>query len=163
MGMIGYYFRADDDIVQKLKEGSGEILFDERNNDRLLCVDKAWHAIHYVLTDEAWGTTEKTESHLVMGGEPVNDEDVGYGPARLIEKDKVKLIAAALNAWDEAAFRKNFCLEDMVAAEIYPVMDDVSDEAEKEFFQYVWEIFSDLKKWIQEVAAADENVVTFVA
>ena len=42
MSMIGYYFRADDGMVQQLKEGScGDILFDESNRERLFDVDKA--------------------------------------------------------------------------------------------------------------------------
>lgn len=160
MGMIGYYFRADDDIVQKLREGSNGILFDEDNEDRLMCVDKAWHAIHYTLTGEVWGMTKEPASWLVLGGEPVNDEDMGYGPARLIEKDIVKLIADALAAWDEAAFRESFSIEDMIADHVYPVMDN---ESEEEFFQYVWANFAELKKWIQEVAEAEENVIVFMA
>ncbi len=109
MSMIGYYFRADDGMVQQLKEGScGDILFDESNRERLFDVDKAWHAIHYTLTGGLWGMTGEPASWLVFGVEPVNEEDMGYGPARLIENDVVKLIADALTAWDGRLFGSIF-------------------------------------------------------
>lgn len=160
MGMIGYYFRADGDMVQKLKEGScGDILFDEGNRERLFDIDKAWHAIHYALTGEMWGMTGEPASWLVFGGEPISEEDMGYGPARLIENDVVKLIADALTAWDEAAFRENFNIADMVECHVYPVMDD---ENEDEFFEYVWENFAALRDWIRETADTGENVIVFL-
>lgn len=160
MSMIGYYFRADDGLVQKLKEGScGNILFDEGNAERLFDVDKAWHAIHYILTGGMWEITDNPASWLVLGGEPVNEEDMGYGPARLIESDAVKLMADTLAAWDEAAFRKNFDMADMVESHVYPVLD--GEEADV-FFQYVWENFAALKEWVQETAKAGENVIVFL-
>ncbi len=160
MSMIGYYFRADDGMVQQLKEGScGDILFDESNRERLFDVDKAWHAIHYTLTGGLWGMTGEPASWLVFGGELVNEEDMGYGPARLMENDVVKLIADALTAWDEAAFREHFHVADMVECHVYPVMDDENEDV---FFQYVWENFEALKKWIRETADVGENMIVFL-
>ena len=53
MSMIGYFYQADDATVQKLREGSdAEFIFEEENEDNMLDIDKAWHAIHFILTGE---------------------------------------------------------------------------------------------------------------
>ncbi|MBD5458342.1 MAG: DUF1877 family protein, partial [Lachnospiraceae bacterium] len=98
MSMIGYYFPADDDMVQRMKEGgSGELMFGEEHRDELFSIDKAWHAIHYVLTGEVWEVPEDNIlAQLILGGEPVNDEDMGYGPARLISKETVSGLSVAM-------------------------------------------------------------------
>ncbi len=161
MSMIGYYLRAGEDTVNKIREGDTGILFGEENDKNLACIDKAWHAIHYIVTGCVWDIPDDNIlGHLVLGGEPINDEDMGYGPARLIPAETVKLLHEALMPWDEGFFRGNFHMQDMIDNEIYPVM---SDENEADFFEYVWENFDELKKFFEEAANAGENVIAFLA
>ena len=162
MSMIGYYYQADDITVQKLKEGAdAEFIFAEENDENMLCIDKAWHAIHFTLTGEEWEISEDNPlSQVVLGGEPVNDEDMGYGPMRLIPKELVSQIADALEEVDEADFRSKFNLKDMVQNQIYPVMNDDNEE---QFFEYVWELFAELKKFYKDASEKDHNVLAFIA
>ena len=162
MGMIGYYFRADDKQIDQMKKGDSEsILFNEDYEKYLLDIDKAWHAIHFVLTDEVWEVpADKPLSYVVLGGHPVNDEDMGYGPARLLEKDMVKKLAELLEDWDKAAFRAKFHVKDMIENEVYPV---TNNENEEEFFEYVWFYFLELKKFFKEAADNNEYIVSFIA
>lgn len=161
MSMIGYYFPADDDMVQSMKAGgSGELMFGEAHQDELVSIDKAWHAIHYVLTGEVWEVPENNIlAQLILGGEPVNDEDMGYGPARLIPKETVSRLSTAMDEWDMEKFRAKFDIKDMIENEIYPVM---SDEDEEIFFQYVWENFDALKQFFKETAEKGLNMLTFL-
>lgn len=161
MSMIGYYFPADDDMVQSMKEGgSGELMFGEKHQDELFSIDKAWHAIHYVLTGEVWEVPEDNIlAQLILGGEPVNDEDMGYGPARLISKETVSGLSVAMDEWDMEGFRAKFDIRDMAENEIYPVM---SDEDEELFFQYVWENFDALKQFFRETTQKGLNILTFL-
>ena len=93
MSMIGYYLRADEDTVNKIREGDTGILFGEENDRNLACIDKAWHAIHYIVTGCVWDIPDDNIlGHLVLGGEPINDEDMGYGPARLIPADRKSVV-----------------------------------------------------------------------
>lgn len=157
MSMIAYFYQTDDITVHKLRKGADAKL-DEEN---MVCIDKAWHAIHFTLTGEAWEVSEDEPiSQAVLGGEPVNDEDMGYGPMRLIPKELVSQIADALEEVGEAAFQRKFNLEDMVEKQIYPVMDD---ENEEQFFEYVWELFVELKKFYKDAAEKNCNVLTFLA
>ena len=161
MSMIGYYFPADDDMVRKLMEGdSGEFMFHGEHEDDLMCIDKSWHAIHYTLTGEVWEVPEDNIlAQLILGGEPVNEEDMGYGPARLLPKEVVLQLSEAMKGWDEAAFREKFNMKDMVENEVYPVMEDEDEEL---FFQYVWENFDALKEFFNETAKKGLHVITFL-
>src|SRR5262245_26397413 len=60
-----------------------------------LDVDKAWHGIHFLLTGTAWGG-ELPWGFVLRGGEALGDDDLGYGPARLLDAAQVREVAAAL-------------------------------------------------------------------
>ena len=161
MGMLCYYFQADDIMVQKLKNGAGaDFMFEPENEHNLCCIDKAWHAIHYTLTGEIWEVSEDDIlSQIVLGGVPVNGEDMGYGPMRLLDKDIVSRIAEALEGYNETAFREKFSLKDMAANQIYPIMED---ENEEQFFQYIWANMDALKAFFQDAAQKNQNILTFL-
>lgn len=162
MGMVCYYFQADDIMIHKLKKGaSADFIFEPENEHNLCCIDKAWHAIHYTLTGKIWEfSKDDILSQLVMGGVPVNDEDTGYGPMRLLDKDIVSQLAEALEEWNETAFRKKFNLKDMAENDIYPIMAEVEDE---QFFQYVWISLDALKKFFNDAVQKNQSIITFIA
>lgn len=162
MSMIGYYLRADEDTVSRVRDGeANDLLFGDEAGEKLISIDKTWHAIHYILTGCVWDIPDDNISgQLVLGGEPVNDEDMGYGPARLIPAETVKSLNDALAVWDESRFRENFHIQDMTDNEIYPVM---AGEDEADFFEYVWEYFDELKKFVKEAAEKEESIITFLA
>lgn len=162
MSMIGYYYQADDITVQKLRKGADSgFAFGKQDEKNMLCVDKAWHAIHFILAGEAWEVSkDEPVSQAVLGGEPVNDDDMGYGPMRLIPKELVSQIADALDEMDESDFRGKFNLSDMMEEQIYPLMDN---EDEEQFFEYVWEMFVELQKFYRDAAEKNHNVLAFIA
>ena len=76
----------------------------------------------YVLTGEVWEVPEDNIlAQLILGGEPVNDEDMGYGPARLIPKEIVSRLSTAMEKWDMEKFRARFDIKDMIENEIYTI------------------------------------------
>lgn len=161
MGMTCYYFRTDEDTIQKIREGNMDIIYEEENKDNLLDIDKSWHAIHFTLTGCAYdGEEDDPLSYLVFGGEPVNEEDMGYGPARLFPKEKTAQLSEALKQWDKTAFRKKFNVADMFEHDIYPVM---SGEDDADFFTYVWACFDAVKEFFQKAAEESQSVLTFIA
>ncbi len=161
MGMIGYFFRADDGLLEKIKNGSTGIVFQDDMEEQLLDIDKAWHAIHFLVTGHKYDSDEgDVLGSLIFGETPVNDDDLGYGPAMLVEKEKVSQIAKALDGWDKDRFRERFHMKDLIENEIYPVMDD---EDEEQFFTYVWEYFLFLKEFYQQAAKEGQHVLTFIA
>lgn len=161
MSMIGYFLKADDKLVEKMTQGDpGEIIFDDAYSENMIDVDKTWHAIHFILSGNAYESNDDNVlSQLVLGGAPVNEEDLGYGPALLLDKNLVLQIAEALNAWDETLFRKKFNFKNMIANDIYPIIDG---EDENDFYDYVWGYFNNLKTFIIESAEEGVNVITFI-
>lgn len=161
MSMIGYFFKADDELVHKISQGDpGEIIFDDAYSENMIDVDKTWHAIHFILSGNAYESDDNNVlSQLVLGGPPINEEDLGYGPALLLDKNLVVQIANDLKSWDEAVFREKFDFNNMIANEIYPIIDG---EDENEFYTYVLEYFNNLKTFIAEAAEEGQNVITFI-
>ena len=60
-----------DAFMEWLEDVDGRISFD---------VDKAWHAVHFTLTGDAWNV-DGALGQIVLGGEPFGEE-IGYCPAR---------------------------------------------------------------------------------
>ena len=60
-----------------------------------VALDRAWHAIHFVLTGSRLGG-DAPLNFLVDEGTPVGGVDVGYGPARVLTSQQVRRIADAL-------------------------------------------------------------------
>ncbi|MGC5585414.1 DUF1877 family protein [Ornithinimicrobium sp. W1665] len=52
----------------------------------------AWHGIHWLLTGSQDSTDDVT-CEVIFGGEPVGD-DLGHGPARLLDPQRGKRIPA---------------------------------------------------------------------
>lgn len=163
MGMIGYYFRADENMMKKIREESvGAVVFNENHGKYLIDIDKTWHAIHYILTGTPYEMEDDEDvSHLILGGVPVSDEDMGYGPARLFTKEQVVLLNNALKEWDETLFRQNFDMEGMFEEEIYPLIE--GQDNEEEFFSYIWPYFVCIKEFFQKAAEEEQYVLTFIA
>lgn len=161
MSMTGIYYALDAPTLEKIRtQGAAPVLFDEGNPLPCVSVDKAWHAIHYTLTDHVWEVSdEDILSQLVLGGEPVNDEDMGYGPARLLTVETVDRLAEALESWDEPAFRAAFHPKEMAAHGVYPLIQEEDDEI---FTQYVRENFAALRSFVQDAAAHHLALVTFI-
>jgi len=68
--------------------------------ERLYDLTNSWMAVHYLLTGEI--TTSQSAVpppliYVVMGGTPISDVDVGYGPPRYLTPEQVKEAADALN------------------------------------------------------------------
>ncbi|AEG00818.1 Domain of unknown function DUF1877 [Methylomonas methanica MC09] len=73
--------------------------------------------IHFMLSDSA-DVTSNPLSWAILGGEEVG-EDIGYGPARVLEPQQVKTFAAALASIDQKAFESKYNPAAMQAADIY--------------------------------------------
>ena len=82
-------------------------------------LDKAWHAVHYLLTGSAW-EGEPPLNFICSGGQEVGDIDTGYGPARALGADEVQDIANALEGIDAETLAQRFDPEEMEKQDIYP-------------------------------------------
>ena len=144
------------------RNGGWDVFYAEESRPDLLDIDKTWHMIHYTLAGTEWETfDDEPLTLLILGGKPVNDEDMGYGPARLLPADTVRQIDRALEDIDEAAFRARFHVKDMIRDHVYPVRDeDAQDEAA--LFDYVWQYFVQLRAFYRSAAERGRCVFAFI-
>jgi len=116
-------------------------------------LDKAWHGIHFLLTESAWEGKEPL-CYLVKGGEEIGDEDVGYCPARALRPNQIADWANALSTISSDDLRKKFDPDAMMKAEIYPSIWDRATE-EDDTLGYLLEHYETLRSFVERTK--DEN------
>ena len=161
MVLIGRRLSADEER-QVLDDPAtvDTLLYGDLENDEAevpepeLDLDKSWHAIHYLLTGTAWDVDENAGA-AVLGGDEIG-EDNGYGPARLLSSDSVRVVAAALDAIDLETLRNRFVPEALAAADIYPA---VWDQTDADFDTYLAPYFVQLRSFYGVAAANGQAVL----
>lgn len=160
MGMTGNYFRTDESTVDEIRRGECELAdVVESDDEHVLDVDRAWHAIQFTLTGAPFGgDPDNVFSRLVLGGNTLFDDDDEFS-ARLIAPGDVKELAAALEdlTWEDV--RGRFSVSDMLDQDIYPVTEE---ENEEEFFEYVWSYLTDMKTFFIDAADEDQAVIFYM-
>lgn len=160
MGMTGNYFRTDESTVDEIRRGERELAdVVESDDEHVLDVDRAWHAIQFTLTGAPFGgDPDNVFSRLVLGGNTLFDDDDEFS-ARLIAPGDVKELAAALEdlTWEDV--RGRFSVSDMLDQDIYPVTEE---ENEEEFFDYVWSYLTDMKIFFSDAADEDQAVIFYM-
>jgi hypothetical protein len=118
-------------------------------------LDKAWEAIHFVLT----GGLEQRPDPLgfLFGGQAVGD-DLGLGPARALHPADVKASGAALESISEAEFRGRFFHRALLKESIYAIGDDETRDLE-----YVAGRYHTLRAFVIEAARRVEGVIITLA
>ncbi|MES3035274.1 MAG: YfbM family protein [Gemmatimonadota bacterium] len=161
MSMIGCFAAVDPSQVDALCR-EPELLMahlEQCANDptRSADVDKAWHAIHFMLAGDPDGG-EAPAASVVLGGVEVG-EDLGYGPARLLTSEEVREIGLFLQGMPPEQFSLRYAPAEMDAAEIYPV---VWVEDGEEGREYVAHAYERLRKFYLEAAARGDSVVAWL-
>jgi len=149
MSMICELFIVPSQIARQLvahPESIHDVLESLEGSDSVISLEKSWHGLHYVLTGTA-SDGKPPLNILVDGGVPVGDEDVGYGPARVLDHTGVAALNAALAAFSEADFDRRFDPDGLSAADIYPqIWDEPLEDLKEEFFGYLQEMKAHVKR-----------------
>lgn len=123
-------------------------------------LDKAWHGIHFILTNSDWEGDEPL-CFLLSGGRSVGDIDVGYGPARALTSDQVAAFDSALEKIDETEFRKRFNPKAMSDNEIYPSIWDRTED-EDDTIGYLCSYFDDLKIFLKTTSQTRKGMIVWM-
>ena len=122
-------------------------------------VDKAWHAIHFLLCGQQWEGQPPLD-FIVSGGTPVGELDVGYGPARVFSSSELSEIVGALEPITAAELKSRFSAAAFAEHEIYP---EIWDEPESECLdRYVLDYFDRLKQFLQRAHAAGRALIVYL-
>ena len=157
MGMVAKLKTIPSDDLAKLLDDPStleNILFEDDSNQYDL--DKSWHAIHFMLNGSVQGVST-IAGELIVGGNPISEEDMGYGPARYFEASKVLEISADLeNITNELLFEKfNAMLEQ--GNEIYPGFQNTDEDRE-----YISGYFSGLKEFCKKATQENKCLISYM-
>jgi Domain of unknown function (DUF1877) len=129
-------------------------------NSDTLCIDKAWHALHYLFTGTAWAG-EPPADFLAVGGTQIGNVDVGYGPARSFTPAQVQSIAAFLNEQKEAELRSRIDPAAMQRLDIYPGVWCADTDIEEEW-EYLVSSLLEMKQFVGEAAQANLSMIVYI-
>jgi len=157
--MIGNFYPLSSVQAEMLKanqEGVEEFIYSDevQKSEALLDIDKAWHALHFILTGSAW-ESEHPLNIVVLGGEEIG-KDAGYGPARLVSPDYVIEVNEALAGISTVDFESKFDAEKLNKEEIYP------NGWSSEDVRYISSAFEEVKKLYKSASEEREYVLLFI-
>lgn len=157
--MLAYYVTLDDGELAGILEGKQDVeeflSFTMENEERCIDIDKAWAGIHFLLCGRPF-EGEKPLFNAVLGGTPVGEEDLGYGPARILAAAEVRELAQALEGIDLLDRKEAFLSGVLGNAEIYPGYKDEED------LNYLDYYFARLKAFIAGAAGAGLNLLLYI-
>ena len=160
MSMICEISAIPDNVAQEVLSQPRQVqeLLDSLDREgKPLSIEKSWHGLHFILTGTE-GEGSAPLNFIAAGGETVGDEDVGYGPARVLRANKVKELDAALSAISAEEFDRKFDLDALNEAGIYPrIWDEPREELLEEYGMY----FEQLRELVKQ--AAHDNHALIIA
>lgn len=160
MGMITCYRKLTGAELEDLKNHPEKVagfLYDDDDDSNNLDLDKSWHAIHFLLNNAVWEILPGVGS-IILGGIPVSEEDLGYGPARYFAADEVHAINRALQNVAVADLFKNYANMLSHGQEIYPGFEDTADDKE-----YIKSYFGSLKEYWNTAANENKCLIAYIS
>jgi hypothetical protein len=127
----------------------------ESGGGPMLDIHKSWHGLHWLLCQSAWDGPEPLR-HAVLGGQEIG-EDLGYGPARLVDAATVRAVAAALAGISNATLQQRFNPKAMAAAQIY-AFDPADTESRDDFL----DAFERVKQFFGDAAGRGDSVLIWL-
>jgi Domain of unknown function (DUF1877) len=161
MSMICELLATPDEVARQVAakpSGIHKLLATHLNPDQRLSLEKSWHGLHFVLTGSAW-EGEEPLNFLASGGQPIGEEDVGYGPARALFATGVAALDKALASVNEDEFRRRFDLAGMVRAEVYP---SIWDEPLANLLEEYGSYFQEFKSFVHTAAERGYAIVVAI-
>lgn len=120
-----------------------------------LCIDKAWHGIHYLLTKSDW-EGEAPRSFIIKGGHDIGAD----ADERAIYSAELAVIDAALWPIAPQQLAERYDAADMERLAIYP---NIWSEPDNEALDYLLADFVRLKDFIHAVVERQLGIVISVS
>lgn len=121
-------------------------------------VDKAWNAIHYLLTGSAEAGSFPA-SFILHGGTEVGEEDVGFGPARVFSASEVTMIEDMLQEHTRESLLAHYDGRAMDQAKVYPQIWGRDGESG---FEYLWENFTTLQSFVRTTRELNQQLLIYL-
>lgn len=119
--------------------------------------DKLWHGLHFLLTGMQYGG--ELPAAYLLDGEPIGQEDVGYGPARAIDAATTVIFSSYLDALSRSEFLDRLAPDRMTALNIYP---QIWDEDPADLKEALGEVFDRLRGYCRKCATHGLGMICFI-
>ena len=166
MGMVMYLRRATPADIERFGHdpaAAEDFVFPvdyDESDDGLIEFDKAWQALHFMLTGEAYGLGQPLG--IIADETPfVRTGDIGSFEFSVVSPDRMAVFAASLANLDDAALAARYDPEAMAAADVY--MADVFLEEGPEALEYIMQGVPALRKLASVCAAAGDGAIRVLA
>ncbi|MEC0222802.1 MULTISPECIES: YfbM family protein [Paenibacillus] len=161
MGMRGYYFAMDDNLVQQIV--TGDIALNSLKIDDYpgLDIDRSWEAIHYLLC----GVISDGDAPLSYVVPLTSDKGIDFGSfgAFSLRAKQVAEAHQAISELDEAQLRLRYDFPAMVKEEVYPLEPDiVSDEDKDAFFAYLLQHFNEIRRFYSQTVTEGKGLIFYI-
>ncbi|MGK6321806.1 DUF1877 family protein [Sphingomonas sp. DT-51] len=128
----------------------------EGNDAALIDFDKAWDALHFLLTEGA--TSGDHPLGLIAEKTPfIRTGPVGSFEFSIVTPERLAVFAAALAQVDDRTLRERYDAAAMAAAEVY-LADDFLDEG-SDALDYIMQSVPALRQWAADGAAAGDGAL----
>ncbi|WP_195574974.1 YfbM family protein [Paenibacillus sp. 1001270B_150601_E10] len=161
MGMRGYYFALDDNLVKQITAGDIALKSLKIADYPGLNIDRSWEAIHYLLC----GDISDGEPPLGYVVPLTSDKGIDFGSfgAFSLHAKQVAEALQAMSELDEAQLRLRYDFSAMVKDEVYPLEPDiVSEETEDEFFAYLLQNFNEIRRFFNQAVAEGKGLIFYI-
>jgi hypothetical protein len=157
MSMIGDFRRCPDHILEEFlhtPEGIIPFLEDEQEGCTDFSVDKAWHAIHFLLT--AGVEPCPPLDFILSGGRTVGEVDFGYELPRVFLSGETKAIWEAVEPIDSGLLETRYDPARMNKIPIYPsAWGPVLDE-------YFLGAYEELRRFLETAVKEREGLIVTI-
>jgi len=160
MGMVIYLYRATAGEVESFAadaDAVGETIFDNGVRDRVIDFDKAWHALHFMLTGDAGRSAHPLTMLVTDDAHMLGTDERGFGGYWLIEPSAVRAFADALAAISDEALAARYDPAAMVANDLY--MSDYFEHEGSEGLSYIMQWVPNLRSFSRAAADAGDYVI----
>ena len=174
MSMICRFVAVDADKLEELRDDPEAALDyvyevgDEGDPERALDIDKAWHAIHWLLNQTAY-EGDGPAAVVIFGSETIGEQggrgvdSDGMAPdqiVRYITAEQVQEVAALLEETSVEDLEERYDPDAMEQAEIYP--SGIWEEERAEAFDYVAQFYEELAAFYAAVAERGDAVLSSI-
>ena len=166
MGMVMYLRRATPAELNRFANepaAAESFVFPDEDNEigpGLIEFDKAWQALHFMLTGEPYGFGHPLG--IIADETPfVQTGGVGSFEFSVVTPDRMAVFETALAAIDDQALSARYEPEAMAAADVY--LADVFLDEGQEALDYILQGVPALRKFAADCAAAGDGAIRVLA
>jgi hypothetical protein len=142
-------------VLQNLNQSSKA--YSDQDNFPALDLAKNFNAIHFILDGSAYEITS-IAGQAIFGGQEIG-ENLGYGPARFLTSEEVKVVATELAQISEADFRAKFDPVALKEEAIYPYSMGEITKDEGDILAYY---YNDLVNYYQDAAQRGNAMLLYL-